>query len=204
MSLIGASLAKSIKWNFYNYELHYGTTWYMYAYQTLWTSYDAWTGNSDKTHMQVLNQLKTSIEQKLFYRFLEAAAKTSYYFDLVLGALSFGVLLTGSLVSCSRKKSFVLNCFRIASSVLSISAGSLLVYTLKHFQNNYQSILTDIFDSVNSGYPKKDNLSTGFYIAAFATTFFFISAVANIANVIILLKAGTTPVQPIKEGSKEI
>lgn len=85
-----------------------------------------------------------------------------------------------------------------------IIAGSLLVYTLRHFMNHYQSILTVLFDAQNSGYPKKHNLSTGFYIAAFATTFFFISAVVNIVNVIILLTAGTAPVQPMQEGSKEI
>lgn len=56
--LSGASLAKSVKWNFYNNELDYGTTWYMHAYQTLWTSYDAWTGYRDQTHMQVFKLSK--------------------------------------------------------------------------------------------------------------------------------------------------
>ncbi|VDI11686.1 Hypothetical predicted protein [Mytilus galloprovincialis] len=196
LCLAGASLAKSVKWNFYNYELDYGygITWYMHAYQTLWTSYDAWTGNSDLTHMQVFKPLKDD-SWRLLPRLLIMST-------LGLGALSLCVLIPGSLVPMLKTKTLFLNGCRIASSVISVCAGSLLVYTLTYFDEHYQSILTDIFDDKTSGYPEKDNKSTGFYIAAVACTFYFISASVNIANVVILIKTSTATVNPKIVGQK--
>ncbi|CAC5395246.1 unnamed protein product [Mytilus coruscus] len=192
LSLAGASLAKSVKWNFYNYELDYGTTWYMHAYQTLWTSYDEWTGNTDQTHMQVFKPIKDD-SWRLLPRLLIIST-------LGLGALSLCVLLPVSLVPMLKKKTFILNGCRIASSVISMCAGILLAYTLNYFQGHYQSILTEVFDTKGSGYPDKDNISTGFYIAAIACTFYFLSASVNIANVVILIKTGTATVEPTIEG----
>lgn len=78
-------------------------------------------------------------------------------------------------------------------------SGILLALTLNNFQKHYQSILTHIFDDPNSGYPNKDNISTGFYLAAIACSFYFLSAVMNIANVVLLIKAGKTIVKPSEQ-----
>lgn len=65
LCLAGTSLAKSVKWNFYNNAVDYGKIWYLYAYQTIWTSNDAWTGNKDQTNMQVFKPIKDGKGEKL-------------------------------------------------------------------------------------------------------------------------------------------
>lgn len=83
-----------------------------------------------------------------------------------------------------------------------IFSGTILAFTLQYFKNHYQSILALNFDEPFSGYPPKDNISTGFYIAAIACTFYFLSAIINVANVVILIKAGNTTVKPSEQGSE--
>lgn len=63
--------------------------------------------------------------------------------------------------------------------------------------------MTEIFDALNSGYPDKDNISTGFYLSAIACSFYFFSAIVNMANVVILIKAGNTIVKPSEQGPVE-
>lgn len=64
MCLAGASLSKEVKWNVYNNPIDYGTIYYLDAYQTLWTSYDAWSGNSDQKHMQTFKPIRNGKDKK--------------------------------------------------------------------------------------------------------------------------------------------
>lgn len=61
LCLAGASLEKSVKWNFYNNDIDYGSSgggiFHINAYQTLWTSYDAYNPHITDS-LQVFNLLK--------------------------------------------------------------------------------------------------------------------------------------------------
>ncbi|CAG2211102.1 unnamed protein product [Mytilus edulis] len=187
----GYTFAKSVKWTFHNEAIDYGygTFFHMYAYQNLWTSYDVWkTGDSVYTKVFIPAEFRDD-SWRLIPRILIVAA-------VVIGALSAGILLLGSLVPICNRKLVVLNSCRIASSVLSFCAGGLLVSSLIIYQNKYQSILTSLFDDPANQYPDKENISVGFYLTAFASAMFFASSVLNIANVIIDTKASQASVQP--------
>ena len=62
LSLAGGSLSKSVKWNLYNSGTNYGakggSVVRLYAYQTLWTSYDGWKGKYDKVNSQAYTIIK--------------------------------------------------------------------------------------------------------------------------------------------------
>jgi hypothetical protein len=62
LSLAGGSLSKSVKWNLYNSGTNYGVKGgpvvRLYAYQTLWTSYDGWKGKYDKVNSQAYTIIK--------------------------------------------------------------------------------------------------------------------------------------------------
>lgn len=62
LSLAGGSLSKSVKWNLYNSGTNYGVKGgdvvRLYAYQTLWTSYDGWKGKNDKVNSQAYTIIK--------------------------------------------------------------------------------------------------------------------------------------------------
>ncbi|CAG2246428.1 unnamed protein product [Mytilus edulis] len=179
-------LSKEVKWNVYNNHIYYGPNivYCLDAYQTLWTSYDAWSGNSDQKHMQTFKPIRNDL-WRLLPRLLILST-------LGIGTVSLCILLTGSLVPFLKKRSIVLNGCRITSSVLSVYA------------EHYQSILAVNFDQAGSGYPEKDNISTGYYIAAIACTFYFISSIVNIVNAAILIKAGNMLVKPSEQGPEEV
>lgn len=58
----GGSLSKSVKWNFYNtgttFGVDGGKVWYIFAYQNLWTSYDACNGSTDQVYVQAYDFIK--------------------------------------------------------------------------------------------------------------------------------------------------
>ncbi|XP_063405899.1 uncharacterized protein LOC134689860 [Mytilus trossulus] len=197
MSLAGASLSKEVKWNVYNNHIYYGPTivFFLDAYQTLWTSYDAWSGYK-QTHLQTFKPIRND-SWRLLPRLLILST-------LGIGAVSLCILLTGSLVPFLKKRPIVLNGCRITGSVFSVCAGTILAFTLQYFKTHYQSILAESFDTAGSGYPEKDNISTGFYLAAIACAFYFISSIVNIANVVVLIKAGNMLVKPSEQGPEEV
>ncbi|CAC5374942.1 unnamed protein product [Mytilus coruscus] len=191
VSVASATLAKSVKWTFYNEAIDYGYGYilYMYAYQNLWTSYDVWKkGDSVYTKVFVPTEFRDD-SWRLVPRLLILTA-------VGLGAVSFIILLLGSLVPIFNRKPVVLNAFRIASSAISFCAGGLLVSCLIYYKKHYQSILSVLFKDPASQYPDKENISVGFYLTAFASVLFFASSIINIVNVVILIKSSKASVKP--------
>ncbi|CAC5395245.1 unnamed protein product [Mytilus coruscus] len=193
ISLSGGSLSKSIKWNLYNSGTSYGDpngqVFRIYAYQNLWTSFDAYVNTNDPA--QAYELIKKD-SWRVLPRLLIMAT-------LGIGCTSLSVLLPASLVPYLNRKGFVLNSCRIASSVLSLAAGSILGYTLNYYKNKYKLMLAPVFYDPKSFYPDEDNLSTGFYMAATACVLFFISTIVNIVNVVVHIKNGKSIVKPTEE-----
>ena len=72
IGLAGGSLAKSVKWDFYNSATNYGVDGdpfvQLYAYQNLWTSYDAYNGRLDTEHAQAYELIKKGMYSKIIVR----------------------------------------------------------------------------------------------------------------------------------------
>ncbi|CAG2246429.1 unnamed protein product [Mytilus edulis] len=193
ISVVSGTLAKSVKWTFYNEAIDYGFGYilYMYAYQNLWTSYDIWkTGDQVYTKVFIPTEFRDD-SWRLIPRLLILTA-------VGLGLLSFIVLLVGSLVPVFNRKPAVLNAWRIGSSVISLCAGGLLVSCLVYYEGHYKSILSVLFDNPANQYPDKENISVGYYLTAFASAMFFASSIINIVNVVILIKSSKASVKPIE------
>lgn len=73
------------------------------------------------------------------------------------------------------------------SSILFIS-GALLIYTLYYYHMHYPLMKHDNFNEPTSCYPDEDNVSTGFYMTAFASFLYFTSAVLNVVNMTNLVQ----------------
>ncbi|VDI77258.1 Hypothetical predicted protein [Mytilus galloprovincialis] len=194
LSVAGYTVAKSVKWTFYNEKIDYGygTILYMYAYQNLWTSYDVWH-KGDKVYTKVFIP---KVFRDDSWRVL---LRIRIFIAVGFGVLSVVILLLGSLVPILNRKPVRLNAFRIASSVLSFCAGGLLVSCLIFYQSKYQSILSVLFNDPANQYPSKDDISVGFYLTAFSSAMFFASSVFNIANVFILIKSDKTSIEPLSK-----
>ncbi|CAC5395247.1 unnamed protein product [Mytilus coruscus] len=191
LGLAGATLAKAVKWTYYNKAIEYApqVIFYIDAYQNLWTSHDPWSGNTDPKYLQAFQQIKDDSWRSL--------PRLLILTTLGLGALSLVILLLASLIPLLKKKPLVINSCRITSSAISLGTGVILVYALTYYESHYQSILHKNFDDPTSQYPHKDNTSTGFYMAAIAATLNFLSAVVNIANVVILFITGSSTITPV-------
>jgi len=57
-------------------------------------------------------------------------------------------------------------------------------------------MLAPVFYDPASFYPDEDNVSTGYYMASTACALLFISAIMNIVNVVIFIKAPKSKVTP--------
>ena len=79
---------------------------------------------------------------------------------------------------------------------LSFISGIILGYALNYYKSKYRQMLAPVFYDPTSYYPDEDNVSTGYYMASTACALLFVSAIMNILNVVIFVKAAKTKVKP--------
>ncbi|VDI45570.1 Hypothetical predicted protein [Mytilus galloprovincialis] len=193
-----------VKWNLYDSGTDYGTggkTYKLYAYQTLWGRYDAYKGNGDTVYSQAYRLINFRDEWRRLPR-------TMVLVSIGTGTGAFAVLVVAVLMSVLKKKDmFVIFCW-IISSLLATISGFCLAYAMNKYSTHYRSMLDPTFYEPKAFYPDEDNLSSGFFMALMACSFFFISSMVDIINIVVFIKTihseGRLTVSKVKPKSEII